>query len=89
MNKREVTLKDGEIIPISFDYHFVRIFGRESNMDIIEYFISDYYDIPIDDIIGNIKILSRDLRQESRKEKSKQVDLLLSLGSKKNKYRNI
>ena len=62
-NKREVPLKKGEIIPISFDYHFIRIFGKKENMDIIEYFISDYYDIPIDKVIGNIKIIPRDLKK--------------------------
>lgn len=75
-------LKDGEIIPISFDYHFVRIFGENNNMDIIEYFISDYYSIPIEKVAGNIEILSGDLPQDSKREKSKQVDLLLKMGNK-------
>ena len=76
-------LEEGMIIPISFDYHFVRIFGQKDNMDILEYFISDFYDIPIKDVTGNIELLSRDLKQDSKIEKSKQVDLLLSLKDKK------
>ena len=80
---RTKLLKEGKIIPISFNYHFVRIFGDESNMDIIEYFISDYYKLPINEVVGNIKILSRDLKQDSKNEKSKQVDLLLKLKNKK------
>ena len=76
-------LEEGMIIPISFDYHFVRIFGQKENMDILEYFISDFYDIPIKDVTGNIELLSRNLKQDSKIEKSKQVDLLLSLNDKK------
>ena len=34
-------------------------------------------------VIGNIKILSRDLKQNSKREKSKQVDLLLKLDDRK------
>jgi len=82
-DKRKIPLKDGEIIPIKFNYHFIRIFGENSNIDIVEYFISDYYNIPIEEVIGNIEILSRDLPQDSRKEKSKQIDLLLKLKNKK------
>ena len=78
--KNDIRLKklnEGEIVPISFDYHFIRIFGDKENMDIIEYFISDFYNIPIEDVTGNIEILSRDLSQDSRSEKRKQVDLFL------------
>ena len=76
-------LKEGEVVPLKYDFHFVRVFGNPENMDIIEYFISDYYNIPIEEVVGNIQIVSRDLPQESKREKSKQVDLLLRLGNKK------
>jgi len=82
-NLRERILKYGEIVPLKYDFHFVRVFGNEDNIDIIEYFISDFYNIPLEEVVGNIQILSRDLKQESKREKSKQVDLLLKLGDKK------
>ena len=80
---RTKTLKDGEIVTLKYDFHFVRVFGNKDNMDIIEYFISDYYSIPVEEVVGNVQILSRDLPQESKREKSKQVDLLLKLDNKK------
>lgn len=76
---RKRRLKDGEIVPLSYNFHFVRVFGDEDNIDITEYFISDYYGIPLEDVVGNLKIKPRDLKQDSKNEKSKQVDLLLKL----------
>ena len=79
---RKRKLKEGEIVPLSYDFHFVRVFGDKDNIDITEYFISDYYNIPIEEVVGNLHILPRDIKQESRGEKSKQVDLLLELKDK-------
>ena len=76
---RKRRLKEGEIVPLSYNFHFVRVFGDEDNIDITEYFISDYYGIPLEDVVGNLKIKPRDLKQDSKNEKSKQVDLLLKL----------
>ena len=76
---RKRKLKEGEIVPLSYNFHFVRVFGDEDNIDITEYFISDYYGIPLEDVVGNLKIKPRDLKQDSKNEKSKQVDLLLKL----------
>ena len=75
----EKTLNKGEIIPLTFDPMFTSIFNNEENICILEDFISIYFDIPINEVIGNLKILSRKLNKNNKLEASKEVDLLLSL----------
>ena len=75
----EKTLNKGEIIPLTFDPIFTSIFNNEENICILEDFISIYFDIPINEVIGNLKILSRKLNKNNKLESSKEVDLLLSL----------
>ena len=75
----EKTLNKGEIIPLTFDPIFTNIFNNEENICILEDFISIYFDIPINEVIGNLRILSRKLNKNNKLEASKEVDLLLSL----------
>ena len=75
----EKTLGNGEIIPLTFDPIFTSIFNNEENICILEDFISIYFNIPINEVIGNLKILSRKLNINNKLEASKEVDLLLSL----------
>ncbi len=79
----EKTLNKGEIIPLTFDPIFTSIFNNEENICILEDFISIYFDIPINEVIGNLKILSRKLNKNNKLEASKEVDLLLSLNGVK------
>ena len=79
----EKTLNKGEIIPLTFDPIFTSIFNNEENICILEDFISIYFDIPINEVIGNLKILSRKLNKNNKLEASKEVDLLLSLSGVK------
>ena len=52
---RKRKLKEGEIVPLSYDFHFTRVFGDKDNIDITEYFISDYYNIPIEEVVRRMK----------------------------------
>ena len=79
----EKTLNKGEIIPLTFDPIFTSIFNNEENICILEDFISIYFDIPINEVIGNLKILSRKLNKNNKLEASKEVDLLLTLNGVK------
>jgi predicted transposase/invertase (TIGR01784 family) len=83
MLKRKQQLEPGEIIPISFDYVFTGIFNDPDNIDIIENFLSVYFDIDINKIRGNVKIISRELPLDTKKESNKQVDLILDIDNKK------
>ena len=71
----EKTLGNGEIIPLTFDPIFTSIFNNEENICILEDFISIYFDIPINEVIGNLKLLSRKLNINNKLEASKEVDL--------------
>ena len=76
-------LKKGELIPLTFDIMFTEIFNNPDNICILEEFISNYLDIPLIDVTGNLEILSRRLPKEDRNESRKEVDLLLNYQGKK------
>jgi len=77
------TLKKGEIIPLTFDYVFTAIFNNKDNINILENFLSCYFDIPIGNIRGNVTLLPRQLELESSFSRNKQVDLILDLNGEK------
>lgn len=77
---RKEVLEKGQIVPIVFDYVFTSIFNKPSNIVIIENFLSCYFEIPLEEIKGNVEILSRNLELENKKTATKEVDLLLQLG---------
>ena len=76
---RKTELKDGEIIPLNFDFVFEAIFTKKENIDILASFLACYFDIEISKIKGKLKILPRELILENKKVKNKQIDLLLEL----------
>ena len=82
-NMIKTKLKKGQIIPLTFDYMFTEIFNDEDNICILEEFISFYLDIPLNEVRGNLKLLSRKLKMESKIESKKEVDLLLNLNGEK------
>lgn len=77
------TIKDGDIIPLTFDIMFTEIFNNEDSICILEEFIAGYFNYSLDDVRENLKILSRRLPKENRIESRKEVDLLLNLNGKK------
>ena len=72
-----------KIIPISFDPVFTGIFNDEKNIDIVENFLSVYLNIPLGKIKGHISIKSRKIESKPKKERKKEVDLVLDIEGKK------
>lgn len=66
MRKMIDALKENELIPLTFDIMFTEIFNNPDNICILEEFISNYLEIPLKDVTGNLKILSRRLGKENR-----------------------
>ena len=79
----EYALKENELIPLTFDIMFTEIFNNPDNICILEEFISNYLDIPLKEVTGNLKILSRRLKKEVHYDSRKEVDLLLNYKGKK------
>lgn len=79
----EKLLTKNEIIPMTFDLMFTEIFNNEENIELLEEFISYYMDIPIIEVKGNLKLLTRNLKKKNLKSSKKEVDLLLDLNGKK------
>lgn len=82
-NIRTERLRKGEIIPPIYDFMFTAIFNKPENIIILENFLSNYLNIPLEDIKGRVSILSRNLDLEHKHAANKQVDLLLELENKK------
>lgn len=76
---RKLKIPKEEIIPINTNFIFTGIFNDDSNIAIIEYLLADLTEIPFSSIKGHVKILSRDLRIENKRDKNAQVDLLLDI----------
>lgn len=77
------TIRKGEIIPLTFDIMFTEIFNNEDSICILEEFIAGYFNYSLDDVRGNLEILSRRLPKENRIDSRKEVDLLLNLNGRK------
>ena len=71
--------EEGKLIPLNFNYVFTGIFNDENNIDIVDSFLALYLNKPLEEIKGNVEIKSRDIPINSKKEKNKQIDLLLEL----------
>ena len=76
---RKLTLLKGEIIPLCFDYVFTAVFNNPDNIIIIENFLATYFDVPLNEVKGNVEILPRELPLESKQTANKQIDLLIKL----------
>ena len=58
---RNQTLKEGAIVPITFDYVFCNIFNNPDNIIVLENFLSCYLEVPLSKLRGHVEILSRNL----------------------------
>ena len=74
---RKNLLPEGEIIPLKYDFMFSQIFNNPDNIEIVEGFISSYFDIPLEKVHNKIELKSRKLNIENKKEASNEVDVLL------------
>lgn len=81
--QRDERLKEGEIIPLTYDYVFTSIFNNKDNICILENFLSCYFNVPLEQIKDRVIILPRDLELESKSTRNKQVDLILDLNGEK------
>lgn len=83
MENRIKTIEKGKIIPLKYDFMFTEIFNKEENIEIVESFISNYLEIPLEEVRNKIKIKSRRIGKENKKEKDNEVDLLLEMKKEK------
>lgn len=77
--KRKQMLKPGEIIPIIYDYVFTSIFNNPKNIDILEVFIADILNIPLEKIKGKVELQPRELEIQNKNNKNAQIDLLVNI----------
>lgn len=80
---RDKVLQEGEIIPLTCDFMFTTILNKEENIILLERFISDYFDIPIEKVRGKVKLQNREIPIENKKTAKKSVDILLDYDKEK------
>ena len=80
---RKKILKEGEIIPLIFDFSFTEVFNNIKYISILERFISDHMMIPLEEVKGNLEILPRRLNNRKKEETRKEVDLILNYKGEK------
>jgi predicted transposase/invertase (TIGR01784 family) len=76
-NMPKYVLEPGEIIPIESDIMFTEVFNDKKNLCILEEIIAIYFNYPLEEVRGNLKLETRNLDKGTLKESSKEVDLLL------------
>lgn len=69
-------LKPGEIIPLSNPLMFKKVFSDEEHIDVLEHFVSDILEIPLEDVQGNLKLA------KNPKEASNEVDVIFNNNGK-------
>ena len=82
-NIRDRILKEGEIIPLTCDFMFTTILNKEENVILLERFISDYFDIPIEQVRGKVTLQNRELPLQNKRSAKKSVDILLDYDKEK------
>ena len=78
-----LTKDEDKIISLSRDFMFGIVFNKEENIPILEHLLSAYLAVPLKDIKGNVKLLSRRQIPINYREAKKEVDVLLSLNGEK------
>ena len=82
-NIRKISLPEGEIIPLKYDFMFTKIFNDPNNIEIVEGFVSSYLGLSLKEVHGKIKVKSRNLMITNKKDADNEVDLLLELDDNK------
>ena len=67
------------LIPLSYDYKFKKLFGDNDAVDRLEQIISLYFQLPIEEVKGNINILNSEKLTEEKKKKKGAMDIYLRL----------
>lgn len=70
------SLNFGEIIPLSNPFMFKKVFGDEKHINVLEYFVSDILEIPLEDVQGNLRLA------KNPKEASNEVDVTFNNNGK-------
>ena len=68
--------KENEIIPLCYDRAFKKIFGNNDAIERVEYFLSEYLDIPREALKGHVKVIESEKRINTKNSKRQRVDVI-------------
>ena len=75
----EERIKSGEIIPLSFDKHFKKVFGDNNHIERVNALLSLILNEPISYFEGRTKVVSNEKVLNHREEKSEYLDVVIEL----------
>lgn len=79
-------IKSQEIIPIKHDLLFKKIFGDNNHIQNLEEFLSIYFNCPVEEVRGNVKVINGEKRILNKNSKRQNVDVVaevnLAVGKK-------
>ena len=69
-------LPEGEIVPLSIDLLFKKVFGNNDAIKRLEALLSIYFNAPYEELKGNVKVLNSEKRIKNKNSKRQSVDVL-------------
>ena len=69
-------LPKGEIVPLSIDLLFKKVFGNNDAIKRLEALLSIYFNAPYEELKGNVKVLNSEKRIKNKNSKRQSVDVL-------------
>ena len=74
------------VIPMSWDVMFEQMFISKEVMPLLEYIISIFSNVDINDVKGKVKLLSNELRQNFAKDTRSKSDIIAEYFKDEKKY---
>lgn len=71
------------ITPLYTDVMFKAVFGSPDSIKFVTYFLSSYFNIPYEELEGNVEILNPEVPTKILKSKKKTLDVILKMNDEK------
>src|SRR5574344_1691559 len=72
-----------KITPLYTDVMFKAVFGSPDSIKFVTYFLSSYFNIPYEELEGNVEILNPEVPTKILKSKKKTLDVILKMNDEK------
>ena len=72
-------LPKGKIVPLKNDLLFKKVFGDIDGIKRLEGFIASYFNVPYNEVKGNVRILESEKRIQRKSDKRQSVDIIVEV----------
>lgn len=85
--KKIKKLPKGKIVPLKNDLLFKKVFGDIDGISRLEGFIASYFNVPYNEVKGNVRIIESEKRLKRKSEKRQSVDIVAEVELISKKFR--